>query len=209
MRAARGVERLPEAVQHLVDQGFTVIPKVSHRWYVSIVEKYYDLVTRHQTDVFSVWDAEAPSNDGEGVTLDDSHRKLTDIRTDRLLFSLIVGPATEAMSSLGFLDIYGEPKDGVRVSRDGSYLRSLMYRLQSHIQLQGFHTDGDCREADNHGPQFALYTITAGSQPAEVHLYPGHMGGVPDKYGVAVRPPCRVFLQPGDMLVMTGGTRHR
>lgn len=196
-------------LEHFAVDGYALIPATCQPWYVKIVEMYFNLLERGQSDVFQLW--KGPLDTGKVV--DDSHRKLTDLRQDRLLWSLIVGPVTEAMGSLGFLDIVGTPEGGERVSRDGSYLVSVPFQDED-IKHQGFHTDGDPTEANEHGLEFALYTITAGFQGAEVHLHRGHMGGSPDKYGKeegVAEPimPIRVLMQPGDTLVLSPGTRHR
>lgn len=207
----RGGGDLHDITQHMVDNGFTVVPGVLSRWRVKVVELYHDLLDRTQRDVFRLFDETASDGAPDGRVIGDAHRKITDIGTDRLLASNIVGPATEAMRRYGLLDIHDQAGRGERVSRDGSFIRSLAYRTAKDIKYQGFHTEGDTSLADEQGVQFALYTLTAGSRGGEVHLYPGHMGGDPAKYGNVDVPllPVRVFLQPGDMLVMTGGTRHR
>lgn len=182
--ALRQTGRLEEPGKHFAQDGFTVLPKVMQLWYTMITQMYHDLVDREQGDVFRKYQNKT---DGSGdKVIDDPHRKITDIREDRLLWSLIVTPVTQAMGSLGFLDIDGTPEGGMRVSRDGSYLRSLDFEDPQQILLeglQGFHTEGNPRNANNHGIEYALYTLTAGAEGAEVHLYPGHMGGDPMKYG--------------------------
>jgi len=204
---SRGGGALSDTVRHhLVKKGFTVIPNAFPGWHTRIVELYHDLLEREHGDVFQVWD------DTVGEVVDDKYRKILDLRSDSLLLSSIVGPATEVMQSHGFLDVYGDAALGRRCSRDSSYIRSLAYEREEDIRFQGFHTEGNPQLADQQGLQFALYTLVAGSRGAEVHLYPGHMGGDPVKYGkVEGNPilPVRVILQAGDMLVMTGGTRHR
>lgn len=210
-RSRAGLDRC-QATDHFADQGFVLLPSTLQPWYAKILERYYDLLERTRSTVFGKWNE---PEGGEGSVVKDEKRKLTDITEDRLLWSLTVGPVTEAVGSVGFLDVGGTA--GVkRVSRDGSYLRSLAFLLLEAIVCQGFHTDGDPDDADAHGSQFALYTITAGSEGAVVDLYPGHMGGNPEKYGkVETRSeqdwilPIRVVMEPGDTLVMSGGTRHR
>lgn len=203
---------LHAAVAQFAVDGFALLPSTFQPWYLLIAKMYFDSSDRYQQEVFRLHD----EDDGPtGETVTDPNRKMTNLFTDKYLCSLIVSPVTEAVGSLGFLDI---PDLGVsRVSRDGVYFVSEAFRNMVEIMqmgLQGFHADGDAREAKEHGKEFALYTITAGLEGAVVDLYPGHMGGDPVKYGREEGRndpivPIRVMMQPGDTLVLSPGTRHR
>lgn len=147
---------------------------------------------------------------GNGPDIPDPHREITPLQSDELLFSLIVGPVTEAMRRLGFVDVYGKPELGTRKSRDGGYVRSRAHEsLQAArtVGLQRFHTEGNPKVADEHGLEFAVYTLTAGPEGAEVHLCRGHMGGHTEKYVKGKVTPTKVILEllsPGNRVLEMG-----
>ena len=103
------------------------------------------------------------------------------------------------MEQLGLLRVVGQ--DEVREVGACAALKSTT-RPENKPVNQGMHSD--MTPSWEWGHRFGLSSITAGSKPAAVDIYPASFSG--ERAG---GQPVRVWLEPGETLVFLGVARHR
>lgn len=133
----------------------------------------------------------------------DEKRKISYIVGDDPLYQLITEPVKRMMTRLGLLDVCGSEEGLSRVIGDCGALKSLKQRIEVLQGLQGMHADTP--PGIEWGNDVAFSTITAGSQPAALDIYPMSWDG---GRGFS-KVPVQVVVPPGHTIVFHGVARHR
>lgn len=136
----------------------------------------------------------------------DQKRGLSMVHEDDVLFKLITEPVMKRMRELGVLGIVDETSGKVdgREQREVGSCAVLKSEKRPTTQPgpQGFHVDTP--PSHDWKNKFCFSSITAGSRPAKVDIYPRSFDGQ-----VKSVHPVTVTLPPGQTLVFNGLARHR
>lgn len=179
-------------MKHLKKFGFFVTKCVPF-WYVCVAEALAKMDGRKYEKIFLKLGKRDFSKRW------DEKRKISYVVREDELYKLITEPVERMMRQLGLLDVVG--KEGVkRVIGDCAALLSLERTVEV---LQGMHAD-TCPHT-SWGNNVSFSTITAGSRPCCLEIYPMSWDGGRGPSKV----PARVTIPPGHTIVFHGVARHR
>lgn len=179
-------------MRHLERFGFFVTVCVP-RWYACIAEALARMPKRKFDKLFLKEGSQAVRKRW------DSKRKISYLVSADDLYKLITKPVERMMAEFGLLKVVGE--EGVsRAIGDCAALLSLKRVVEV---LQGMHADTP--PSIKWGNEVSFSTLTAGSRPFTLDIYPSSWNG-----GMGPsRAPARVTVPPGHTLVFHGVARHR
>lgn len=181
---------LSTEMKHLQQFGFFVARCVPF-WYACLLEKLTCVLGRK---FYSIFLKSSKTRNKRW----DTKRKMSIVHREDVLFRLVCEPVTRMMEKLGMLDVV-DGKGERRVVGDCSALKSLPRKIPVG---QGMHEDTPSWY--NWGNGFGFSSITAGSKPIWLDVYPESFSGGRGE-GVAAR----VEVQPGETIVFNGLLRHR
>lgn len=194
------VQQSPKSseLDHLAEFGFFVTECVP-LWQICIAETLAGLQGRVYDKVFRKLGSKKKPKRW------DDFRKISYIVPDDVLYKLVTDPVKRMMKRLGLLDVVG--KDVKRVVGGCAALKSLKMRWKMlKAALQGMHTDTPpYADYADWGDDVTFSTITAGSKPCALEIYPMSWNGGRGP----VKKPVRITIPAGSTIVFHGVARHR